>query len=256
MCEVDIAQVLQKKSRLEDELAQARQNLEVLRAEASETAPAPPPPSACQRRSGATPSGGCKVEDGEGRCKVQSGDDRGRQIASGTPRSSEGERSFEAWAVKTGGSQRRCRREAQMCRTSHPMRVRARYGMRGVRVGEASHPGPLSKRQRILRSRALQQSWASSGESSEDETPSRDTVGQSTFRRSAGPPRQTQVRWTAFLKDRQNFLTSQWTTRTARMLVKSVMRCLVSPVCTVGGSQCWRKRTQWNRVFHQCQAVH
>ena len=44
LCEVDLAQVLQKKSRLEDELAQARQNLKVLRAEASETAPAPPPP--------------------------------------------------------------------------------------------------------------------------------------------------------------------------------------------------------------------
>ena len=44
LCEVDLAQVLQKKSRLENELAQARQNLEVLRAEASETAVAPPPP--------------------------------------------------------------------------------------------------------------------------------------------------------------------------------------------------------------------
>ena len=47
LCEVDLAQVLQRgKSRLEDELAQARQNLEVLRAEASETAAAPPPPHA------------------------------------------------------------------------------------------------------------------------------------------------------------------------------------------------------------------
>ena len=50
------------------------------------------------------------------------------------------------------------------------------------------------------------------------------------------------------------FLTSQWMTRTARMLAKSVMRCLMLP-CVVGGSQCWRKKTQWNRVFHQCQAV-
>ena len=72
---------------------------------------------------------------------------------------------FEAWAashpdgatdhsfVKNGGSHRRCRREAQMCRTSHPVRVHAtvgisgrrcsgRYGLRGVRVDEASHPGP------------------------------------------------------------------------------------------------------------------
>ena len=44
LCESDLAQVLQKKSRLEDELAQARRNLEVLRAEASETAAAAPPP--------------------------------------------------------------------------------------------------------------------------------------------------------------------------------------------------------------------
>ena len=44
LCEVDLARVLQKKSRLEDELAQARQNLEVLRCEASQTAAAPLPP--------------------------------------------------------------------------------------------------------------------------------------------------------------------------------------------------------------------
>ena len=44
LCEVDLAQVLQKKSRLEGELAQARHNLEVLRAEASETAAPPPLP--------------------------------------------------------------------------------------------------------------------------------------------------------------------------------------------------------------------
>ena len=43
LCEADLAQVLEKKSRLEDELAQARRNLEVLRAEASETAAAAPP---------------------------------------------------------------------------------------------------------------------------------------------------------------------------------------------------------------------
>ena len=41
-------------------------------------------------------------------------------------------------------------------------------------MGEASNPGPLSKRRRVLRSRALQQSWAGF----------RVTHGQSTFRRS------------------------------------------------------------------------
>ena len=34
------------------------------------------------------------------------------------------------------------------------MRTRSRYGLRGVRLGEASNPGPLSKRRRVLRSRA------------------------------------------------------------------------------------------------------
>ena len=48
------------------------------------------------------------------------------------------------------------------------MRTSSRYGLRGVRLGEASNPGPLSKRRRVLRSRALQQSWA--GESSDEET--------------------------------------------------------------------------------------
>ena len=48
------------------------------------------------------------------------------------------------------------------------MRTSSWYGLRGVRLGEASNPGPLSKRRRVLRSRALQQSWA--GESSDEET--------------------------------------------------------------------------------------
>ena len=129
LSEVDLAPVLQKKARVEDELAQARQNLEVLRAEASETAAAPLSSSACQRRSGATLCGGCKV-DGEGRCKVQFGDDRGREIASRAPRSSEGEILFEALAashpdgvadhsfVKNGGSYRRCRRVRPIRRCS------------------------------------------------------------------------------------------------------------------------------------------
>ena len=47
-------------------------------------------------------------------------------------------------------------------------RTRAQYGLRGVRVGEASHPGPGSKRRRTLWLRALQRSM-DSGESSEDD---------------------------------------------------------------------------------------
>ena len=39
-----------------------------------------------------------------------------------------------------------------------------------VRLGEASHLGPISKRRRMLRSRAMQQSWDSGGDSSEDES--------------------------------------------------------------------------------------
>ena len=40
----------------------------------------------------------------------------------------------------------------------------ARYGLRAVRVGEASHPGPSSKRRRTQRLRVLQRSWDSDGE--------------------------------------------------------------------------------------------
>ena len=45
----------------------------------------------------------------------------------------------------------------------------SRYGLRGVRVGEASHPGPASKGRRTQRLRALQRSWDSDGESSSDD---------------------------------------------------------------------------------------
>ena len=48
-------------------------------------------------------------------------------------------------------------------------RTRAKYGLRGVRVGEASHPGPGSKRRRTQWLRALQRSMDSDGESSEDD---------------------------------------------------------------------------------------
>ena len=46
--------------------------------------------------------------------------------------------------------------------------VNSRYGLRGVRVGEASHPGPASKRRRTHRLRALQWSWDNDDESSTD----------------------------------------------------------------------------------------
>ena len=94
LCEVDLAQVLQKKSRLEDELVQARRNLTGFVSRGIRDSSRTSSASACRRRSGATPSGGCKVEDGEGRFKEFEDDNRGRQIASGAPRSSEGERLF------------------------------------------------------------------------------------------------------------------------------------------------------------------
>ena len=46
--------------------------------------------------------------------------------------------------------------------------INARYGLRGVRVGVASHPGPASKRRRTHRLRALQRSMDSDGESSSE----------------------------------------------------------------------------------------
>ena len=45
----------------------------------------------------------------------------------------------------------------------------AQYGLRGVRVGGASHPAPATKRRRALRLRALQRSRDSDGESSSDD---------------------------------------------------------------------------------------
>ena len=49
--------------------------------------------------------------------------------------------------------------------------LNSRYGLRSVRVGEASNPGPGSKRRRSLRLRALQRSMDSDSESSSDEQP-------------------------------------------------------------------------------------
>ena len=49
-----------------------------------------------------------------------------------------------------------------------PQRIRSRYGLRGVRLGEATHPGPSSKRRRNQRLRALQRSRDSDTESSDD----------------------------------------------------------------------------------------
>ena len=49
--------------------------------------------------------------------------------------------------------------------------TRAQYGLRGVRVGEASHPGPGSKRRGSPWLPALQRSLDSDGESSEDDAP-------------------------------------------------------------------------------------
>ena len=45
----------------------------------------------------------------------------------------------------------------------------ARYGLRAIRVGEASHPGPASRRRRTERLRALQRSMDSDGESDFDD---------------------------------------------------------------------------------------
>ena len=47
--------------------------------------------------------------------------------------------------------------------------VNSRYGLRGVRVGEASQPGPASKRRRTQRMRSVPWSWDSDGESSSDD---------------------------------------------------------------------------------------
>ena len=47
--------------------------------------------------------------------------------------------------------------------------VHARYGLRGVRVGEASHPGPASKRRRTQKISASPWSWDSDDESSSED---------------------------------------------------------------------------------------
>ena len=52
------------------------------------------------------------------------------------------------------------------CRAFLCARTMGQCGLRGVRVGEASHPGPASKRRRTQRSRASQRLWDSDGESS------------------------------------------------------------------------------------------
>ena len=51
----------------------------------------------------------------------------------------------------------------------HSARTRAQCGLRYVRVGEASHPGPGSKRRRTQWLRALHTSMESDGESSKDD---------------------------------------------------------------------------------------
>ena len=68
-------------------------------------------------------------------------------------------------AVRRGGAHGGDHRRDDAVRTRV---INARYGLRGVRVGEASHPGPASKRRRTHRLRALQRSIDSDGESSSD----------------------------------------------------------------------------------------
>ena len=48
------------------------------------------------------------------------------------------------------------------------LRVNAKYGLRGVRIGEAANPAPASRRRLAQRLRALQWSWDSDTESDED----------------------------------------------------------------------------------------
>ena len=47
--------------------------------------------------------------------------------------------------------------------------MNSRYGLRGVRVGEASHPGPASRRRRMQRLRGVPWSWDSDDASSSDD---------------------------------------------------------------------------------------
>ena len=57
-------------------------------------------------------------------------------------------------------------------------RTVTKCGLRGVRVGEASNPGPASKRRRTQRLRALQRSMDSD---SEDDRPLVSTLGPEVF---------------------------------------------------------------------------
>ena len=62
----------------------------------------------------------------------------------------------------------RCGKVTRASQDGEQMRTTSRCGFRGVRLGEASHPGPFSsKRRRMLQSRAMRQSWDSGGDSSE-----------------------------------------------------------------------------------------
>ena len=65
--------------------------------------------------------------------------------------------------------------------------VNSRYGLRGVRVGEASHPGPASKRRRTQRLRGVPWSWDSDGESRPTQVDS-DSEDESLVRPVRVPP--------------------------------------------------------------------
>ena len=75
---------------------------------------------------------------------------------------------------------RSCSRPSRLGSGAHPeahihdvasadQRLNSRYGLRGVRVGKASHPGPASKRRRTQRLRGVPWSWDSDCESSSDD---------------------------------------------------------------------------------------
>ena len=60
------------------------------------------------------------------------------------------------------------------------LRVNAKYGLRGVRIGEAGHPGPDSRRRRTRRLRAMRQSWDSDSPESPDVVRKSDSQGMDT----------------------------------------------------------------------------
>ena len=78
--------------------------------------------------------------------------------------------------------------------------VNYRYGLRGVRVGEASPPGPASRRRRTQRLRALQRLWDSDSES-DDVTREATQVGsdsedsQPFLRSASSPPDELEAVW-------------------------------------------------------------